>query len=155
MNGSVERRKRVPMIIKKFFMISVLFLILLTTANVSAQRNSDCSSCHSIPDPSDGYVYDTPVVFINVPLFVDLDEDFIIEAGVDFNEYEIKELSLTIAQDQEILKFENTKIKSTGIDERTSFTFKATTIKLGVCKISITAKLKVYFDHVAGDDEDY
>jgi len=136
-------------------MISVAFLFLLTTTDVSAQSNSDCSSCHSSPDPSDGYIYDPPVVFINVPLFVDLDEEFTIEAGIDFNKYEIDELSLTIAQDQEILNFEKTTIKSTGLDKRTVFSFKATTMKLGVAKLSITANALVYFDHIAGEGDDY
>lgn len=136
-------------------MTIVISLFLITTTNVSGQSNSDCSTCHSFPDPSDGYVYDPPVIFINVPFFVDLHEDFTIEAGLDFNEYEIKEITLTIAQDQPILDFEKTTIKANDLDERTTFDFKATTLKLGVTKLSITAEVMVYFDHAAGEEDDY
>ena len=155
MEASLERNKWVRAVVKKILLILLAFFFLFTAANVSAQSNSDCSTCHSFPDPSDGYIYDPPVIFINVPLFVDLDTEFTIEAGIDFNEYEIKELTLTIAQDQQILDFEKTTIKSAGMDKRTVFTFKATTLKLGVAKLSITANAMVYFDHAAGDGDDY
>ena len=139
---------------RRIVIISLLFVLLLTTVSAFTRRDSDCSSCHSSPNPDAGYIYSTPVMILGVPLFVDPEKEFTIEIKIDFSDYEIENMILSVSEDRQIISFEESVIEASSVKKSDTFSFTATAMEKGVTRISVTAEILLHYDHPAGDADD-
>ncbi len=139
---------------RRVVIISLLFVLVLTTASAYTRRSSDCSSCHSSSDPIAGYVYSGPVMILSVPGFVDPGKEFTVEVKFYFSDYDIENVILTISEDVHILSFDETTMEASGVKKSDIFSFTATAMEKGITKLSVTAEITVHYDHNTGDRDD-
>jgi|GEM_PF-1551472 len=140
---------------RKMVILFLITIILVPTAGGDSHRNTDCLSCHSSSYPISGYVYYPPTVFLNVSMFTKRGVEFPVEVGIDFIDYDIKELLIEITQDPKIFSFNESTIEAYDLKKGTRFKFTATAIKNGVSKIIVTVNAITYYEHKTIDGYDY
>jgi len=93
-------------------------------------------------------------MLLGVPSFVDPGKLFSVEVKIDFSDYDIGNIILTISEDRQILSFQETTIEASDIKKSDTFGFSATAMEKGVTKIIVTAEITVHYDHPAGEADD-
>lgn len=135
---------------KKLVLFSLAVCLLLVVLSPVFGASNDCFSCHSSSSGSAGYGYVPPDVRVNMPTFVDVEEEFEIGVTISFMDYTLKDVEINLISEPDVLEMENNILTLASLADTSTFTFTGKVTLREILTITVKATMDVYYRHSSG-----